>query len=166
MDSFFIFLDPLFIAPYRLASNALIGFFLGTWCLVMGCILLGDASQRTVARINQSYLNSLQKKMEHYHHLSEKALSMGDKTSYKAINKQAHDAFGHYFSLGATLCCVSIWPLPFAIGWMDFRFTNATPSLPWDIPIIGQQPTVVFWFLLLYIPMRIVYGKCVLHIRR
>lgn len=153
------FIDPVLIVPYRLPDDALAGFFVGTFCLVLLCLAVGDVSLRIVMRFNQRRLDELQEKMQYNHKLSETALRMGDKESYKAVNSQAHDAFGHYFSFGAALFCVSIWPLPFAMGWMSDRFSGATPAFPWDVPIIGAQPSVTFWFLLLYIPVRIAYAK-------
>ena len=153
------FLDPVLIVPYRLPEGTLSGFFFGTLCLVILCLAVGDVSLRIVMRLNRRRLEELHNDMEHHHKLSETALRMGDKESYKAVNSQAHDASGHYFSFGAALFCVSIWPLPFAMGWMSDRFSGATPILPWDVPIIGAQPSITFWFLLLYIPVRIAYAK-------
>lgn len=153
------FLDPVLIVPYRLPEGTLSGFFFGTLCLVLLCLAVGEVSLRIVTRLNRRRLEELRNDMERHHKLSETALRMGDKASYKAVNSQAHDAFGHYFSFGAALFCVSIWPLPFAMGWMSDRFSGVTPILPWDVPIIGAQPTVTFWFLLLYIPIRIAYAK-------
>ncbi len=152
-------LDPLFIAPYRLPGNAVVGFVLGTAVLALWCIALGSALSLCATRINRRRLAELRHGMEHHHKLSEAALRAGDKESYKAVNSQAHDAFGHYFSLGGAMFCVSIIPLPFALAWMDMRFAGATPELPWDAPLIGQQPSIVFWFLLLYIPLRITYAN-------
>lgn len=158
MYSLLLTLDPLLIAPYRFTGEALSGFLLGTTMLCVWCIVLGDAASIVVSRFNRKRLIELQRDMEHHHKLSETALRMGDKESFKAVNKQGHDAFGYYFSMGAALFCSSIWPLPFALGWMDGRFNGATPTLPWDVWLIGQQPTVVFWFLFLYIPLRMVYA--------
>lgn len=158
MNAIGLFLDPFLIAPYRAFSEPLGGFFFGTLCLVLVAIILGDISQIIVYRLNNKRLYSLQERMRRYHKLSETALSMGDKASYKAVNAQAHDAFGHYFSFGAVLFCVSIWPAPFTLSWMESRFFGVTPVLPWDVFIIGMQPSVIFWFLLLYIPSRMTYS--------
>lgn len=152
-------LDPLLIAPYRLPGNALAGFGLGTAVLALWCIVFGSALSLCATRLNRRRLAELRHGMEHHHKLSEAALRAGDKESYKAVNSQAHDAFGHYFSLGGAMFCVSVIPLPFALAWMDMRFAGATPELPWDAPLIGQQPSIVFWFLLLYIPLRITYAN-------
>ncbi len=141
-------LDPLFITPYRLPGNALAGFALGTAVLALWCIAFGSALSLCATRINRRRLAELRHGMEHHHKLSEAALRAGDKESYKAVNRQAHEAFGHYFSLGGAMFCVSIIPLPFALAWMDMRFAGATPELPWDAPLIGQQPSILFWFLL------------------
>lgn len=159
MNDISLFIDPLLIMPYRLPGNALVGFFFGTACVALLCVVIGDISQLIVSYLNRKRLGELQAAMLHNHKLSETALRMGDKESYKAVNKQGHDAFGHFFSLGAALFCVSIWPMPFILGWMTDRFNGVTPVLPWELPITGANPPIVFWFLLLYIPLRMAYAK-------
>lgn len=100
------FLDPVLIVPYRLPEDALSGFLFGTLCLTIICLAVGDVSLRIVMRLNRRRLEELHTDMEHHHKLSETALRMGDKESYKAVNSQAHDAFGHYFSFGRQLFAV------------------------------------------------------------
>ena len=159
LEHVFTLLDPWLIAPYRWVTPPEAGFFLGTALLALQCVLLGDAAMLGVMTLNRKRLNELQHEMDHHHHLSEKALQMGDKESYKAVNKQGLDAFGHSFSLGAAIFCVSIWPLPFALGWMQGRFSEASPRLPFHIPFVGDEPTYLFYFLLLYIIARVTYKR-------
>ncbi len=159
LQTAFLCMDSILIAPFRILHSSVCSFFLGTWILTLLCIIFGDALHILVSTINAKRLASLQNNMRHYHVLSEKALALGDKASFKAVNAQAHDAFGHYFSFSAALFCVSMCPVPFAMAWLDGRFAGVTPSLPWDMWIIGQNPSTIFWFLLLYIPSRIGYAK-------
>lgn len=161
MQTIFVFIDSILIQPYRTIDYAPLAFLFGTWILTLWCIALGDILHIVVSRMNKKRLISLQKSMRHYHILSEKALAFGDKASFKAVNAQAHDAFGHYFSFGAALFCVSVSPIPFAMAWLDGRFVGLTPIFAWDIWIIGQQPSGIFWFLLLYIPSRMVYSRTI-----
>lgn len=154
-SSLVLFLDPFFIAPFRIISSPVPGYFLGTAALAFLCFILGDLSAMGVKFINRKHLGKIQNDMDRHHHLSEKALMMGDKESYKAVNRQALDAFGHSFSLGGAIFCVSIWPLPFALAWMDSRFAQAPLELPFSLPFLGGSIHYFASFILIYIAVRI-----------
>jgi hypothetical protein len=148
-----LFLDSWLIAPYRFPESAVFGYLLGTSLLALQCIFLGDAAMLAVSSIHRTRLSELKQKMDHHHELSETALKMGDKESYKAVNKQGLEAFGYSFSLGGALFCVSLVPIPFALGWMHLRFHEA------PLELLGFSLNYFASFLLLYIPARIVYGQ-------
>lgn len=161
MDSltpFLMFLDPWFIAPFRWSSSSLFGYVFGTVLLGLQCVIIGDLSATAVTYFNRTYLRKFQKEMDRHHDLSEKALRMGDKESYKAVNRQALDAFGYSFSLGAAIFCVSIWPMPFVLAWMHLRFADAPLELPVHIPMLGSSLHYFASFILLYIVVRILYS--------
>ncbi len=152
-----MFFDPFFIAPFRLVSSSpAAGYVFGTAILALYCFILGDISAMGVKFLNRKYLRKIQKEMDRHHLLSEKALMMGDKESYKAVNRQALDAFGHSFSLGAAIFCVSIWPMPFALAWMDLRFSDAPLELSMNLPLLGSSIHYFASFLLIYIGVRII----------
>ena len=162
MDSllpYLIYFDPWFIAPFRWLSSPVFGYLLGTVVLGVQCVVCGDLSATAVTACNRRYLRKYQKEMDRHHDLSEKALKMGDKESFKAINRQALDAFGHSFSLGAAIFSVSIWPIPFLLAWMHLRFADAPLQLPVPIPLLGSSVQYLTSFLLLYIAVRILYSK-------
>jgi len=159
ITSTLLFLDPWLIAPFRWLPSASAGYLLGTLILALYCIILGDLSASLVTLINKKYIRKMQAKMDHNHELSETALKLGDKESYKAVNKQGLDAFGHSFSLGAAIFCVSIWPMPFALAWLSLRFVDAPLELPFQMPFIGNTVEYFPSFLLLYIATRILYSS-------
>ena len=97
--------------------------------------------------------------MQHYHKLSERALRESGKEAYKAVNRQGHEAFGYYFSLNGALWVASLWPVPLALAWMQTRFGTVSPSLPFSLPLLGPEPGFVFWFVLAYIPLRLLLGR-------
>lgn len=142
----------------------MVGFYIGTAVLSFQVIVLGDLAARVIIRINRKRMADIHGDMEKHHALSEEALKLGDKESFKAVNRQALEAFGHSFSMGAVFFCVSVWPLPFALAWMQLRFGQATPSLPWALPLLGKTPGLVFYFLLLYIPLRVFYSKIMIRL--
>jgi hypothetical protein len=161
MDSltpFLLFFDPWFINPFRWLPSPTAGYLLGVIFLALQCTILGDLSATMVMYINKKYLKKIQGEMNRHHDLSEKALILGDKESYKAVNRQALDAFGHSFSLGAAVFCVSIWPMPFALAWLSLRFADSPLELPISMPFLGNTIEYFPSFLLLYIATRMLYA--------
>lgn len=159
MQQFIIWLDPWFIFPYRLFLHPEFSFILGTAVLALQCVIVGLASMELGLRLHAKRLQKWQDKMQHYHVLSEQALCAGDKESYKAINRQGHHAFGHHFSLGGAIFMISIWPVPIALAWMSFRFKEIGPTLPFPLPLLGENPGMIFWFLICYIPLRMLCSR-------
>lgn len=164
IDTLLLTLDPWLIAPFRLPASAAAGFFLGATVLCLYCVLLGDAAYLGVAALNRKRAARFKAEMERHSDLAETALKLGDKESYKAVNKQALDAFGHSFSLGAAMFTASLLPLPFALAWMNLRFANAAPALPLDLPLAGREPGYLFYFIPLYILVRVAYSRIMLHL--
>ena len=124
-------------------------------------VLLGLLTLRLGQRMHAARLKELRTEMRHYHKLSERALRESGKEAYKAVNRQGHEAFGYYFSLNGALWVASLWPVPLALAWMQARFGTVSPSLPFSLPLLGPEPGFVFWFVLAYIPLRLLLGRLV-----
>ncbi len=163
MTSFLLLADPWFITPFRLLPSPTAGYLLGIMLLALQCIILGDLSATLITFFNRKYIRKIQGEMDRHHNLSERALMQGDKESYKAVNSQALDAFGHSFSLGAAIFCVSIWPMPFALAWLDLRFADAPIELPISLPLLGNTVEYFPSFLLIYIATRMLYSLAMKH---
>lgn len=161
LSPFLLFFDPWLIAPFRWLPSPTAGYVLGVIVLALYCIILGDLSATVVTYFNTKYIKKIQGEMDRHHNLSEKALMLGDKESYKAVNSQALDAFGHSFSLGAAIFCVSIWPMPFALAWLSLRFADAPLELPFNLPFLGNTVEYFPSFLLLYIATRMIYSAVI-----
>jgi hypothetical protein len=117
-------------------------------------VFLGDLSQALAHRFNLSHFQNQDKDMVHLHNLSITALRQGDKENYKAANKLANDTFGKAFFTRAALFTVSIWPLPFAMGWLAGRFQGVDIPLPMLEKTVGYNAV----FLPMYILTRIAYS--------
>lgn len=154
-----LFLDPAIIWAFRLSGGPWSGFFLGSALLNLFCVVLGDVSSTLVRRMNRKIYGGYHEAMVHNHNLSVQALRNADKDAYKAVNKQAHEAFGKYFFSQAGAFTLSIWPLPFALAWMDMRFGSIPFTLPFSIPGVGQAVMFQFFFIPVYIALRMVYGR-------
>ena len=105
--------------------------------------------------MNKAHLDRLNARVEKMTRLSEEALRLGDEKSYKAVNKEGNDAFGQLFFNKFGLSAASLWPIFFALAWMQERFAEIGLPLPW----IGWEINYVFFFLLCYILARILFGR-------
>ena len=154
--------------PYRLVGQPETAYFLGTATLALLAGLIGIATLRMAHRMHRKRLKKLQDDMRHYHELSESALQNSGKEAFMAVNRQGHEAFGYYFSLSNALFVASLWPVPIVLAWMKLRFGLVSPELPFSLPLFGNQPSMVFWFILFYIPLRMFSNKTItrLQLRR
>ena len=161
MEELLVWLDPYFVLPYRLVGQPEAAYFLGTAALALLTALIGIATLRMAQRMHRKRLKKLQDDMRHYHELSESALQNSGKEAFKAVNRQGHEAFGYYFSLSNALFVASLWPVPIVLAWMKLRFGLVSPELPFSLPLFGNQPSMVFWFILFYIPLRMFSNKTI-----
>lgn len=155
----YVSIDAILIAPFRLTEIPIIGYFLGIFCLALLCVMLGQLTLAIAFRFNRKWLNRDNRQMVRMHNLSLKALAVKDKTAYKACNKEANDAFGKYFFAQIGLSISSLWPVPFALGWMQTRFASVDFELPFHLPGIGDSVGYTFSFIPVYILVYILFGK-------
>jgi hypothetical protein len=147
MPSFLLGLDPYLIWFYRLPENAYAGFLLGTLVLALICLITGEVTFWLTTRLMGKHLDRVAGEALKYQDISIQAAKAGDKHSYTAANKVANDAFGKSFF---SLCAVSmarLWPVPFALAWMQYRFLEVDfpiPGIGWSIGYIGA-------FIIIYI---------------
>ncbi|MDL2316125.1 hypothetical protein LJC59_03480 [Desulfovibrio sp. OttesenSCG-928-A18] len=154
--SFYDWIDAFLIAPFRWPGNEYLGFFLGVILLNFYTISIGELTGAVLFLLHHRYFSSMQDNMVRYHNLSVDALHSGNKEAYIAANKMAHEDFGKSFFGQATIGFATLWPLPFALGWMSKRFEDVVLwNLPWP-KISIRYPFVVIG---LYIVMRILLSK-------
>lgn len=162
MDQYLIYskalLDQLLIAPYRIVDHPLIGFFIGTACLAMATVVLGELVLSAAIRFNRRHLQELTTEIVHHEALSVQAYAQGDKISYKALNQAAHDAWGRHFFTMAAYSAGMLWPVPLALAWMQSRFQDVVFLMGWPLNFIfGQTVSYPFIFILIYILCRILF---------
>jgi len=156
---FLVALDPFVVWAFRVSDEPWAGFLIGSLILNLACVMLGDVTSILARRLNRKVYGAYHDEMVKHHNLSVKALRNSDKDAYKAVNKQAHEAFGKYFFSQAGAFALSIWPLPFALAWMEMRFGGIPMELPFSIPGVGKSVFYPFFFIPIYIFARIAYGK-------
>jgi hypothetical protein len=155
----FVYFDSLIIWFYRIVEIPIFGYFFGTAFLAFLCVISGQFTLSISWLINRKFLDQDNRNMIHMHNLSIKALFVKDKTAYTACNRQANDAFGKYFFSQIALGISSLWPVPFALGWMQTRFARVEFLLPVNLPYIGDSVGYTFTFIPVYMLVYILFGK-------
>ena len=147
MPSFLLALDPYLIWFYRLPGNAYVGFFLGTLVLAFISLIIGEITISLASRLMGKHLDAAAAETLRYQDLSIEAAKAGDKASYKATNKLANEAFGKSFFSLAAFSMARLWPAPFALAWMQYRFFE----VEFPIPGTGFSVGYIAPFIVLYI---------------
>lgn len=147
-------LDPVFIWGFRLPAHAYVSFALGLVWLALLTSIVGELCMAGIYFLNRKHLSEQSQDMVRNFNLSLKALAHKDKTSYKACNDLANEAFGKSFFSGITLFASSIWPAFFAMGWLDYRFSKVSFTLP-----LFDEVSSIFFFVPTYIIVRIVFAR-------
>ena len=159
MNTLFIYIDRFLIGFYRISDVPIFGYLLGTAILGLFCVVLGQFTLSLAYRANRRNLNTNNKEMVRMHNLSIYALLAKNKKAYKSCNKEANDAFGKYFFAQIALGISSLWPIPFAMAWMQTRFQGVEFLLPVTIPGVGQAVGYTFTFIPIYVLVYILFGK-------
>jgi hypothetical protein len=140
MHPFFQVLDPYLIWFYRLTGHAGVDFVIGTFFLAAISLLIGEVTVFLAFLFIRKRLGEKISEAEKYQTLSIDALKAGNKEAYNAANKLAKDAFGHTFFQQLTLSSAFLWPVCFALAWMQYRFLNVEVPIPgtkWSLGFIG-----------------------------
>ena len=152
-------MDGFLMPFFRFPESSLFGYYLGVTVLSIICIVIGEYSISFAFRINRKMIVRDNNRIERFEKLSIDALKAGDKSAFKACNGIANEAFGKSFFTQITLSAASLWPLFFALGWMQYRFSEVEFNLPFSIPFIGETVGYTPTFLLCYIAVRIAVSR-------
>lgn len=135
------FLDPWMIWAFRLNGNAYMGFVIGLVWVCLAATVIGELCMAGVYFLNKKHFATINRDMVDHHNLSVRALGAKDKTAWKACNSIANDAFGKNFFARIALFASSLWVVPFAIGWLFYRFGE----VDFTVPFIGSvSPAFIF----------------------
>ena len=162
MDSFFdtfaLQADSFLIAFYRITGYSLLDYFIGTMVLAFICVIIGELCVSLAIRFNKRYLDSMSREMKEKERLSLEARQAGDTDGYKALNKEATDVWGKHFFTMVAYSAGILWPLPFALGWMQTRFAEVEFDLAFPLSLIfGKSVGYIFTFIPIYILCRIFF---------
>jgi hypothetical protein len=141
------FIDPYLIMFYRLTGLVGVDFVLGTFILAFFCLVLGELTIFLVFFITRRRIFEKTAEANKYQNLAMDALKAGDKEAYLAANQLANEAFGHSFFQQAALSAAFLWPVCFALAWMQYRFLEVEFPIPgtgWSMGFIGP-------FIIIYV---------------
>ena len=157
-SAFFYQIDGFLIFFYRLTGDEFADYIIGTMVLAFICVIIGELSVSLAIRYNKRYLDSMSREMKEKERLSIEARQAGDTDSYKALNKEATDVWGKHFFTMVAYSAGILWPLPFALGWMQTRFADVAFDLAFPLSLIfGKSVGYIFTFIPIYILCRIFF---------
>jgi hypothetical protein len=157
-NHYYLLADRFLISFYRVTGFSHLDYFIGTFCLCFLCVLLGEVSVSLAIRINKRYIAQMAEAIDKKEKLSMAAYHAGDKAGYKALNQQATDEWGKHFFTMAGYSAGILWPIPFALGWMQTRFYGVDFELALPLSLIfGKTVGYIFTFVPLYILARIIF---------
>lgn len=158
-NQFYYAIDAWIIFFYRVTGIGMVDYMIGTFCLSMMAVLLGEVTISLALKYNTPYLNGLSDKMQEKESLSIQAYEQGDMKGYKALNKEANDAWGRKFFAMMGHSAAILWPVPFALGWMQTRFGGVEFPISFPFSMVVDSVGYAFSFFPIYVLARIVFGK-------
>jgi uncharacterized membrane protein (DUF106 family) len=154
------YLDPVILPFYQLTGIRSLDGVIGTLVLSLIVVVIGEFTISLVFLVNRKHLDKLNRQLKKFSDLSQEALRLGDEASYKALNKQANDAYGHVFFNKFGLSAAALWPAFFALDWMQPHFGETGVA----IPRYASGVNYVVVFLFCYILARMVFGRLKRHL--
>jgi hypothetical protein len=158
MEKFYELIDPFVMGLFRIIGEPITDFFLGNFLLAMISVLTGQITLSFAFLLNRKYISQLNADLVKWNNLSIDAIKEGNKEAYKATNEQANSAFGRLFFLSSAFSAASLWPAPFALGWMQRWFGDIAIPLPFAIPYIGSSVKFAFVFIMNFILASLIFS--------
>ncbi len=147
-------LDSLLLPLYQVTGDPVTGFFVGTFLLSSIAAVLGEVTIAVLFLSNRNYYERLNAELAESHNASIDAAKRGDKEAYTYHNRKANAAFGKTFFSQIALSMGSLWPIFFALGFLQGRFAD----IEFPIPGIGLSINYVLIFLFEYALARLIFN--------
>ena len=157
MSPFFLVFDPFLIRFYRLTGDAWANFLMGTLVLAVFALIIGEFTISLAFLAVKKRIDRVTEESRRYQDLSLDALKAGDKQAYKAANKLANDAFGQSFFMQIALSAAFLWPVFFALAWMDYRFSG----LEFPLPVASYSLGYIGVFILVYAAAYLLFKRVI-----
>lgn len=150
--------DTCLIQLYRLTDIPFVAYLIGTFLLAFLCVITGEITISLALKWNRRHIEALNRETREKERLSMQAYQAGDRAGYKALNKEATEAWGKKFFTMVAYSAGILWPIPFALGWMQTRFMDVPFPLAYPLSVVfGETVGYPFTFIPIYILCRILF---------
>lgn len=158
LNQFYFSIDGFLILFYRFSGIPIVDYMIGTFCLSMIAVVLGELTVSIALKFNKKYIGQLSERMNRKEAMAIDAYEKGDMAGYKALNKQATDAWGKKFFTMMGHSAAILWPIPFALGWMQTRFMDVAFEISFPFSLVMDSVGYTFSFFPIYILTRIIFA--------
>ena len=160
IENFYLAFDRFIVFFYRLTGIALLDYMIGTLVLSLLAVIAGEITVSLAVRINRKYTDRMGSEAKRLEKLSIAAFETGDKAGYRALNREATDAWGKQFFTMAAYSAGMFWPLPFVLNWMQWRFGDVAFPVAFPFSLVAKDGVgYLFTFFPLYILARIIFKR-------
>ncbi len=149
------FFDPYLMALFNITGISSADALIGTLLIALLANVLGEFTVSIVFRLNRGHLDNLNARLKKSNDLAQQALKLGDETSYRALNKEANEAYGQVFFNRFGLSAATLWPVFFALDWLQIHFG----AVGIEVPFISPGANYFLVFLVCYIFTRVLFGR-------
>lgn len=150
----------ILLKAYGVPWAGMPGYVTGTFLLALLSVVIGEFTISIVFRINRKHIESLIARMKKMNKLAQEAHRRGEIQTYRALNKEANDAYGQVFFNKFGLSAASLWPVFFALDFQQHYFSQT--QVP--VPFTSLHANYVVVFLAGYILARIIFGRLKRHL--
>jgi uncharacterized membrane protein (DUF106 family) len=154
MNEVLLYLDKFLINLYLFPTgNPITDFLLGTFLLSALCVVIGNVSIKLAFKINRRFISKRDEEFLEFSRKAESAAKRGEKKIWKRLNQSANNLFGKKMFFQFILGAASLWPIFFALAFMEYRFGHLRFPLPY---IENGSIGYLLIFLLEYLVARII----------
>lgn len=151
MHAAYLLMDPYLIWFYRITGYTFVDFLLGTFVIASMALVIGEFTISLAYLANRRKIEQTTDEVVRYQNISVDAIEAGNKPAYTAANKIANDAFGKSFFHQIALSTGFLWPIPVALGWMQYRFSEVEFRLLFSDATVGYPAVFIPLYVLAYL---------------
>jgi hypothetical protein len=147
----YTYIDPYLICLYRVTGHTFVDFLIGTFVLALITVVAGELTISVAYLASRKAIEQNTDNVVRYQNISVDAIEAGDKATYTAANKLANEAFGKSFFQQLALASGFLWPVPVALGWMQYRFDGVEFALLFTDVRVGYACVFIPLFAAAYL---------------
>lgn len=151
MHPAYVVIDPYLIWFFRITGIAILDFLVGTFVVASITLIIGEFTISLAYLANRKKIEQTTNDVVRYQNTSVDAIEAGNKAAYAAANKMANEAFGKSFFHQIALSTGFLWPIPFALGWMQYRFSDIEFRILFSDVTVGYPAVFIPLYVAAYL---------------